>query len=71
MKRLPILLLLLASCASEPKHKWAFDPYEEEGVHDKVEVEWWYHWGFLTDETGREWCAFSSFFRTIGNVSIT
>src|SRR6185436_6465668 len=43
---------------------WGFDPHAEEGIHDRVEVEWWYHWGYLTDESGGEWCSFSSFFRT-------
>jgi len=59
-----VTLLALAGCASGNSFKWAFDPHQEEGIHDRVEVEWWYHWGFLTDETGKEWCAFSSFFRT-------
>jgi len=43
---------------------WAFDPEHEEGVHGDVRVEWWYHWGFLTDDAGGEWCCFSSFFRS-------
>src|SRR5262245_31361015 len=58
------LAFLVAGCATEPQHKWAFDPHAEEGIHADVEVEWWYHWGFLTDANGGEWCAFSSFFRT-------
>ena len=59
-------LALLAACggASEPPVRWAFDPDLEEGVHGDVQIEWWYHWGFLTDEAGGEWCCFSSFFRT-------
>jgi predicted secreted hydrolase len=62
MLRSALLLLLLASCsASSPR--WAFDPDLEEGVHGDVEIEWWYHWGFLTDEDGRAWTCFSSFFR--------
>lgn len=56
------LLLLIAGCAAPVP--WAFDPHREEGVHGDVEVEWWYHWGFLTDEAGTEWAVFSSFFRT-------
>lgn len=64
MKRLLAFALLAASaCASPPPVRWAFDPHAEEGVHGNVEVEWWYHWGFLTDEAGNEWAAFSSFFR--------
>jgi predicted secreted hydrolase len=47
---------LLASCA-------AYDIHEEEGIHGEVEVEWWYHWGYLTDDAGGEWACFSSFFR--------
>ncbi|MBI3854068.1 MAG: hypothetical protein HY293_00090 [Planctomycetes bacterium] len=57
-------LLAAAGCVSEPPVRWAFDPDREEGVHGDVEVEWWYHWGFLKDDAGNEWCAFSSFFRT-------
>ena len=64
MKWLLLLTLAAAGCASEPPVRWAFDPHQEEGVHGNVEVEWWYHWGFLTDEAGNEWTAFSAFFRT-------
>ncbi len=59
-----VAALLLASACAAPTPKWAFDPHQEEGVHGDVEVEWWYHWGFLTDDAGSEWCAFSAFFRT-------
>lgn len=58
-----VLLSLAVGCASEQPVPWAFDPVREEGIHGNVEVEWWYHWGYLTDESGGEWCAFSSFFR--------
>jgi predicted secreted hydrolase len=64
MKRVILIGLLAAGCASEPPVRWAFDPHQEEGVHGDVEVEWWYHWGFLTDDAGNEWTAFSAFFRT-------
>ncbi|HXX92760.1 MAG TPA: hypothetical protein VEN81_03950, partial [Planctomycetota bacterium] len=46
-----------------PAPGFAFDPDREEGVHGGVEVEWWYHYGFLTDDSGGEWAVFSSFFR--------
>jgi predicted secreted hydrolase len=60
-----VLALLAASgCTSDPPVKWAFDPTREEGIHADVQVEWWYHWGYLTDESGGEWCCFSAFFRT-------
>jgi len=58
-----LLLLVLVGCSTDQVN-WAFDPHQEEGVHGNVEIEWWYHWGFLTDENGNEWAAFSSFFRT-------
>jgi predicted secreted hydrolase len=60
----PVLagLLLLAGCAPLPGH-FAFDPDHEEGIHGSVEVEWWYHYGFLTDDRGGEWAVFSAFFR--------
>lgn len=35
----------------------------EEGVHGPVDVEWWYHFGWLTDEDGGDWAWVSSFFR--------
>lgn len=54
-------LLVGSGCTSVP---WAFDVDREEGVHGGVTVEWWYHFGFLTDDAGGEWCCFSSFFRT-------
>lgn len=55
-------LLLLAGCSSLPG-RFAFDPDAEEGVHGHVEVEWWYHYGFVTDDAGGEWAVFSAFFR--------
>jgi predicted secreted hydrolase len=61
---LVVAALLLASACAAPSPNWAFDPQQEEGVHGDVEVEWWYHWGFLSDDAGNEWCAFSAFFRT-------
>jgi predicted secreted hydrolase len=61
MKRALLILLAVAGCASPVK--WAYDPHQEEGVHADVEVEWWYHWGFLTDDAGNEYAAFSAFFR--------
>ena len=57
------IVLGLLGCSTSDQ-KWAFDPHREEGVHADVEIEWWYHWGFLKDENGNEWAAFSSFFRT-------
>src|SRR6185295_3282046 len=57
-----VALLAAVGCATPVR--WAFDPQAEEGIHADVEVEWWYHWGYLTDEAGGEWCSFSSFFRT-------
>jgi predicted secreted hydrolase len=62
MKR-ALLLLLLSGCAGVAPATWAFDPDAEEGVHKDVEIEWWYHWGFLTDADGGEWTLFTSFFR--------
>jgi len=59
-----ICLLAASGCVSPPPVKWAFDPDREEGIHADVEVEWWYHWGFLTDEKGDSWACFSAFFRT-------
>jgi predicted secreted hydrolase len=64
VRSLSLVALVLVGCSTGPQVKWAFDPQQEEGVHANVKVEWWYHWGFLTDETGNEWCAFSTFFRT-------
>ena len=61
---LVLAILASAGCATVPSPKWAYDPEQEEGVHGDVEVEWWYHWGFHTDDAGNEWCAFSAFFRT-------
>ena len=60
--RRSLLALLLAGCASSPV-PWAFDPDAEEGVHKDVEIEWWYHWGFLDDVDGGRWTLFTSFFR--------
>lgn len=57
-------MLAAWGCAADPPVRWAFDPVQEEGVHGHVQVEWWYHWGYLTDESGDEWCCFSAFFRT-------
>jgi predicted secreted hydrolase len=58
------LLLGALLATSEPSiPAWAFDPDKEEGVHGAVEVEWWYHYGYLTDDAGGEWALFSSFFR--------
>ncbi|HYE99132.1 MAG TPA: lipocalin family protein [Planctomycetota bacterium] len=65
IRSLALSLLLAAGCAA-PGYDWGFDPDAEEGVHGGVPVEWWYHWGFLTDETGGEWAWFSSFFRAHG-----
>src|SRR5688572_31382194 len=64
MKR-ALLLLLVSGCAGVAPATWAFDPDAEEGVHAKVEIEWWYHWGFLSDEAGREWTLFTTFFRIL------
>jgi predicted secreted hydrolase len=59
----PFLPAALLSCAGGPAPRWAFDPDREEGVHDDVTIEWWYHFGWLTDEEGGEWASVSSFFR--------
>ena len=64
VRLLALLAVVHIGCASAPRVNWAFDPHQEEGVHGGVDIEWWYHWGFLTDEAGNEWTAFSSFFRT-------
>ncbi len=72
MRLLQLLFLLVMTAVATfvvrhqgapPAPRWAFDPDLEEGVHGAVEVEWWYHWGFLVDEDGVEWTCFSSFFR--------
>ncbi|MBV8879385.1 MAG: hypothetical protein JO332_05455 [Planctomycetaceae bacterium] len=63
MRRLALVLLVLAGCAASGP-RWGFDPVAEEGVHADVRVEWWYHWGFLDDDAGGRWSCFSSFFRT-------
>ena len=55
-------LAALLSCAPAGP-RFAFDPEREEGVHGGVDVEWWYHFGWLSDETGGRWAWFSSFFR--------
>ena len=57
-----ILGVLLVS-SGPPLPRWAFDPDREEGIHGGVEVEWWYHYGFVSDDAGGEWAVFSSFFR--------
>lgn len=58
-------LVGLALASSRPSlPEWAFDPDREEGVHGDVEVEWWYHYGFLADDAGGEWALFSAFFRS-------
>ena len=62
MQRLLLPAILLAGCATSFPH-FAYDPHAEEGVHGGVEVEWWYHFGFLTDDAGGEWAVFSAFFR--------
>ncbi len=61
MRFRPLLLSALLGCSAGPD--WAFDPDREEGVHSGVEVEWWYHYGWLSDEDGGEWAWVSSFFR--------
>jgi predicted secreted hydrolase len=62
MRRAALLALAaLASCSAGPE--WAYDPDREEGVHADVEVEWWYHFGWLSDEDGGDWAWVSSFFR--------
>src|SRR4029453_14904480 len=63
MRKVSFIFLWLLGCSTGDV-KWAFDPHREEGVHADVEIEWWYHWGFLKDENGNEWGAFSFFFRT-------
>ncbi len=55
-------LAALLACAGGPSPRWAFDPDREQGVH-AVMIEWWYHFGWLTDESGGEWASVSSFFR--------
>ncbi len=62
MRPLLLAVLVLAGCAA-PAPRWAFDPHAEEGVHNDVRVEWWYHWGYLQDDAGGRWACFSSFFR--------
>jgi predicted secreted hydrolase len=57
-----VVLVILPGCQSVSPG-FAFDPDAEEGIHGGVEVEWWYHYGFLTDDTDGEWALFSSFFR--------
>jgi predicted secreted hydrolase len=64
VKRSLLLAALGAASCAAPGPFWAFDPDLEEGVHADVQVEWWYHWGFLSDADGGEWSVFSSFFRT-------
>ncbi len=56
-----LFLLCLSACSASG---FPYDPDAEEGVHGGVDVEWWYHFGWLTDEDGGEWTCFSSFFRT-------
>jgi predicted secreted hydrolase len=63
--RFLLLALLAAAGCAAPGPQWGFDPKAEEGIHDGVKVEWWYHWGFLEDEAGGRWSVFSSFFRTL------
>jgi predicted secreted hydrolase len=53
--------LLLAGCAGGPAPAFTVD--QEEGVHGDVSVEWWYHFGWLSDARGADWAVFSSFFR--------
>jgi predicted secreted hydrolase len=59
-----LLLALLASCASPSR--FAYDPIANEGVHAGAEVEWWYHFGWLSDDAGTDWAWVSSFFRYRG-----
>ena len=63
MRRTLLFFLLSALAACQSVSPFAFDPDAEEGVHGGVTVEWWYHFGWLTDDTGKEWAHFSSFFR--------
>jgi predicted secreted hydrolase len=58
-----VLLGFLLASSRPARTTWAFDPDQEEGIHGGVEVEWWYHFGFLTDDAGKEWAVFSAFFR--------
>lgn len=51
---------LLVSCAGP---RPAFNAHEEDGVHGNVDIEWWYHYGWLEDEAGGEYAWISSFFR--------
>lgn len=58
-----VLLALLLAFTRSSLPSWAFDPDLEEGPHAGVEVEWWYHYGYLADDAGGEWAVFSAFFR--------
>jgi predicted secreted hydrolase len=64
MRRGWVLAALAAAGCAAPGARWAFDPDAEEGIHADVQIEWWYHWGFLEDDHGGRWSLFSSFFRT-------
>lgn len=60
MRPLALLLLIGSSCTLP---RFAFDVDKEEGLHEGAAIEWWYHFGWLTDEDGGEWAWVSSFFR--------
>jgi len=64
--RLGIFTALFALSCAGPSRA-GLDPDREEGVHAESGadrwIEWWYHFGWLTDESGGEWAWVSSFFR--------
>lgn len=63
LRHLALLAALGAVACSATRLRFAFDPEREEGVHGEVDVEWWYHFGWLNDVEGGRWAWFSSFFR--------